>query len=652
MSVPSALCVSVLRIYGALASLIDTRLAGLVHESVVDDAAVRFRHERFLVSRLATGLVMMLSLPPYLLLRGVPSGVEAFAIVSLLLPLFAAVLLSRTGILWVAHAISSAGLTGLVVCLAMMTGGVNSAAAIWLVAIPLEAVVSGSRRATLAAAIITAVGALSIAFLPPFGVSGVVMEWSRTLAMPVFAITAIGHIAAQAIEHFRHEGRWLAKLRDNELRDRTLLSAIDDLVTWHDHNGRVIEASASSARFVGAEASRLRGYGLLDRVHIGDRPALLQTLSDVAAHGAPATVQFRLQLDAAAVRADGAPRMIFAEMRAHRIDGTRTGLSESGSSVVAVTRDVTEHRRHAEELERARAEAERADEVKSRFLATVSHELRTPLNAIIGFSEVLAGEGAMTIAPERSREYAGIIGDSGKHLLDVVNTLLDMSRIQSGHFDYAPETFDLNALVRTCCDLMQLRAEKANLVLVRSADTAPILITADLRACRQMMTNLLSNAVKFTPAGGRVEVAVRRSDSHIDLIVTDTGIGIAAADLPRVGDPFFQAQSDTRRSHEGTGLGLSVVQGLVGLHGGAIAIESVPGHGTSVIVTLPAVCREEANLAGPAPIRTASRTPGGLADAFHPPAPSRQPIGLFDAASDPVRESYVPGVVSPLRRAG
>lgn len=658
---PSALCVSVLRIYGALASLIDTRLAGLVHESMIDDAAVRFRHERFLVSRLATGLVMMLGLPPFLLLRGVPSSIEALAIASLMLPVFAAVLLSRTGMLWVAHAISSAGLTGLVVCLAMMTGGVNSAAAIWLVAIPLEAVVSGSRRATLAAAIVAALGALAVALLPSVGVSGVLMEWSRTLAMPVFAITAIGHIAAQAIEHFRHEGRWLAKLRDNELRDRTLLSAIDDLVTWHDCNGRVIEASASSARFVGAEASRLRGHGLLERVHVGDRPALLQTLSDVAAYGTPATVQFRLHLDAAAIRAEGAPRTIFAEMRAHRIDGTRAGLSgaeldkveATGSSVVAVTRDVTEHRRHAEELERARAEAERADEVKSRFLATVSHELRTPLNAIIGFSEVLAGEGAMTIGPERSREYAVIIGDSGKHLLDVVNTLLDMSRIQSGHFDYAPETFDLNALVRTCCDLMQLRAVKAGVVLVRTEEAASIPVTADLRACRQMMINLLSNAVKFTPAGGQVEVSIRQTGNHLDLIVTDTGIGIGADDLPRVGDPFFQAQSDTRRSHEGTGLGLSVVQGLVGLHGGAIAIESVQGEGTRVTVTLPVACRAEPNLAGPAPIRTASRAPGAGPDAVRlPVAPVRRPIGLFEATAEPVRESYVPDGGSPLRRAG
>ena len=640
---------SVLRIYGALASLIDVRLAGLIHESVIDEAGVRFRHERFLVSRLATGLMMMLCLPPYLVLRGVPSGIEALGIASLMLPVFAAVLLSRTGILWLAHAISSAGLTGLVVCLAMMTGGAQSAAAIWLVAIPLEAVVSGSRRATLAAAIIAGLGALAVALLPPLAEGALLPEWSRALAMPVFALTAIGHIAAQASEHFRHEGRWLARLRDNERRDRMLLSAIDDLVTWHDQNGRVLEASASAARFVGAEAAALQGHGLLERVHVADRPLLLQALSDVAAHGRPATVQFRLHLDPAAIRAEGVPRVIFAEMRMHRIEESDPeAAGGAATSVVAVTRDVTEHHRHAEELEQARAEAERADEIKSRFLANVSHELRTPLNAIIGFSEVLAGEGTMAIEPARTREYAGIIRDSGQHLLEVVNTLLDMSRIQGGHFDYAPEPLDMSALLRTCCDLMQLKFDQAGITLVRDAAAKPVEITADLRACRQMLINLLSNALKFTPRGGRVEVALRWSGDQLDLIVADSGIGIGEADLPRVGNPFYQCAHGYERSHEGTGLGLSVVQGLVGLHGGALAIESTRGEGTTVIVTLPRACRESG---GPVPvvrIRTRARPPMVEGRLVAPAAlAARRPMGLFEVSPEPVRESYV-----PLRRAG
>ncbi len=636
---------SVLRIYGALASLIDTRLAGLVHESVLDDSSVRFRHERFLVSRLAAGAVMMIGLPPFLLWRGVPSSIEALAIASLLLPVCAAALLARTGILWIAHALSSTGLAGLVVCLAVMTGGSSSAAAIWLVAIPLEAVMSGSVRATVAAAIIATLGALAIALAPPLAFSTPLLEWSSKLAMPVFAITAIGHIAAQAIEHMRHEGRWRAQVRDNELRDRMLLSAIDDLVTWHDQNGRVIEASASAAKFVGADPVRLRGYGLLDRVHVGDRPALLQTLSEVASHGTPATVQFRLNLDPAAIRADGAPRVIFAEMRAHRIDGT--SAATLGSTVVAVTRDVTEHRRHAEELERARAEAERADEVKSRFLATVSHELRTPLNAIIGFSQVLAGEGAIGLDAARTREYAGIIGSSGQHLLEVVNTLLDMSRIQSGHFDYQPETLDVGILLHTCCDLMQLKAEQVGIALVRDAVPASLEITADARACRQMLINLLSNAVKFTGSGGRIEVAARRAKDGFELVVADSGIGVREADLPHLGSPFFQAGGGHGRAHEGTGLGLSVVQGLVSLHGGAIAIESTEGRGTTVTVTLPRECRGVSEPVVPVRIQTGLRRPAaglGLIEPMRAEAPgfAKMPIGLFDPVSVPVRESYVP----------
>ncbi|KST58684.1 histidine kinase [Methylobacterium sp. GXS13] len=619
----------------ALTSLLDDRLAGLVHESVADDASVRFRHERFLVSRLATGMVMMAALPPYLVWRGVPSGIEVLAIASLLLPVLAAVLLARTGSLWVAHAISSAGLTGLVVCLAGLTGGAASPAAVWLVAIPLEALVSGSMRATFAAAFLAVLGVLGVVSLGSWAGTVPMMDISASVALPVFAITAIGHVAAQALEHMRNEGTWRERLRDNEARDRLLLSAIDDLVTWHDRNGRVLEASVSASRLVGSDAAQLRGHGLLERVHVADRPAFLKAVSDVAATGRPATLPLRLHVEPAAGRPDGA-RLIHAEMRAHRI---AHGPHDAAMTVVAVTRDMTEHHRHAEELERARAEAERADAIKGRFLANVTHELRTPLNAIIGFSEVLAGEGAISLSPDQAREYAGIIGASGHHLLGVVNTLLDMSRIQSGNFDYAPETFDAAALVRSCCDLMRLKAEAAGVTLLATVP-GPIEITADPTACRQVLINLISNAVKFTPRGGRVDLSLRPSPDGLDIVVADTGVGVGEIDLPKLGTPFFQAGSGGyKRQHEGTGLGLSVVQGLVGLHGGAMLIESAPQAGTVVTVTLPLVCRDPAAAAGPAPIRTAVR---GAA----PPRRSvvRLPLGLFDAE---------PAAPEPtLRRAG
>ncbi|TXN46634.1 PAS domain-containing sensor histidine kinase [Methylobacterium sp. WL7] len=620
----------------ALTSLLDDRLAGLVHESVADDASVRFRHERFLVSRLATGVVMMAALPPYLLWRGVPSGIEVVAIASLLLPVLAAVLLARTGCLWMAHAISSAGLTGLVVCLAGLTGGATSPAAVWLVAIPLEALVSGSMRATAAAAFLAVLGVLGVVFLGSWGGAVPLVDISASVALPVFAITAIGHVAAQALEHMRNEGAWRERLRDNEARDRLLLSAIDDLVTWHDRNGRVLEASVSASRMVGSDAARLRGHGLLERVHVADRPAFLKAVSDVAASGRPATLPLRLHVEPAAGRPDGA-RLIHAEMRAHRI---AHGPDDTAMTVVAVTRDMTEHHRHAEELERARAEAERADAIKGRFLANVTHELRTPLNAIIGFSEVLAGEGAISLSPDQAREYAGIIGSSGHHLLGVVNTLLDMSRIQSGNFDYAPETFDAAALVQSCCDLMRLKAETAGVTLAVSVP-GPIEITADPSACRQVLINLISNAVKFTPRGGRIDLSLRRGPDGLEIVVADTGVGVGEGDLPKLGTPFFQAGSGGyKRQHEGTGLGLSVVQGLVGLHGGAMLIESAPNAGTAVTVTLPFVCRDPAAVAGPAPIRTAVR--GAAAPRR---AVVRLPLGLFDAEPGAASEAA-------LRRAG
>ncbi len=599
-----------MRINSAFASLIDARLTGLVHDSAAGDPAERARHERFLISRLATGAVLMAMLPPYLLWRGVPTLVEAAAACCLMLPVLAALLLARTGNLTLAHGLSSAALTGLVVCLASLTGGPTSAAAMWLVMIPVEALLAGSHRASLVAAVFAMLGAVAVALIEPTPGLGF-FAWPAALAMPVFAITAICHVLALSLEHRRREGRWSDRLNAATLRDALLLDAIDDLVTWHDRNGSVLQASPAARSLAGTTPDALEGRGLFNRVHVSDRPAFLTALSDAAGQAQPVTVQFRLH---AAGGTGEAGRVIWAEMRAHRVPGA--ALPAAGeAAVVAVTRDVSEHRRRAEELDQARAAAERADEVKSRFLATVSHELRTPLNAIIGFSEMLEAEATLALGPERRREYAGIIHSSGQHLLEVVNALLDMSRIQSGNFDYAPEPFDLACLARGVCDLMQIRADQGGVRLRREIALDLPEVTADARACRQMLINLLSNAVKFTPRGGDVVLSVRRVFDRVEMAVVDTGIGIAEADLPRLGDPFFQAGlgagTGYGRPHEGTGLGLSVVRGLVGLHHGEITVESSPSCGTRVVVALPLDCRGARGVpGGPVPIRT-----GGLARA-------------------------------------
>jgi cell cycle sensor histidine kinase DivJ len=231
--------------------------------------------------------------------------------------------------------------------------------------------------------------------------------------------------------------------------------------------------------------------------------------------------------------------------------------------------------------------AEQATQAKDRFLATVSHELRTPLNAIIGFAEVLSGE-AMGQVPEAKRqEYANIIYKSGNHLLEIVNALLDISKIESGKLDLQSEPFRFETLVAGCVEIVHMRAEQAG-IRVR-ADIEPGLpeVYGDRRACRQVLVNLLSNAVKFTPAGGRVTVKLGRVGDSIECSVDDTGIGISRDDLPRLGDPFFQAADNLDHRFEGTGLGLSIVRGLIGLMGGSMTIESSPGQGTLVTVGIP-----------------------------------------------------------------
>jgi cell cycle sensor histidine kinase DivJ len=322
------------------------------------------------------------------------------------------------------------------------------------------------------------------------------------------------------------------------------------------------------------------GHGLFERVHVGDRPAFLRALSE-ASRGHVASVEYRMRREPQEGRE---PEYLWVETRCRILDESGDGLR---GEVVAVTRDISRSKLDGEALETARAEAERANEAKSRFLATVSHELRTPLNAIIGFSEMLADEVGLRLDASRRADYARVIRDSGEHLLAVVNTILDVSRIEAGYFELKPEPFAVGPLVESCYEMMLLRAEQSGLRF--DVEIAPDLpsVVADKRALRQVLINLLSNSIKFTPRGGAIDLSVRIADSDLLIGIADTGIGISESDLLQVGNPFFQARSSYDRPHEGTGLGLSVVKGLVDLHGGRVEIRSRLGEGTRVFVRLP-----------------------------------------------------------------
>ncbi|PTM38916.1 ATP-binding protein [Bosea sp. 124] len=561
-----------------------TQVAAMVHASVLPNSLERMRHERFILTRLLVGAVALGLAPAYLAWRGTLGGLEAAVIVAAALPLLAVVVLSRTGRLDIAHCMSAAALALFVGALSGMTGGAGSPLLLWLAAVPAEAMFFGSRPYVSRASAIAALTLGSVVALDHLGLFAGQARWADGM-MPVLVTVAILQAMIVAIGFLRRRGEELREHRASDQRAQLLLDHVGDLVTWHDAGGAVVFANDAARSLAGAEPRELHGRGLFERVHVADRPLFLKALSD-AAHGAGSAIAcFRTLFVPHGDQEQQRPVSLWLEMHAHRIE---TAGPNDSAAVVCVMRDITARRAQEEERARGHAEAVKASDIKGRFLATVSHELRTPLNAIIGFSEMLSGEEQQGWLDAQKRlEYARIIHSSGHHLLDVVNTLLDISKIESGTMTIEQEPLDLAEMTRDCCALMALRAEAGEIALERvvGPDLPPVL--GDRRALKQVMINLLSNAIKFTPVGGRVMFAVVRDGDMIDLSVSDTGIGISASDLPRLGDPFFQAKGSYDRAYEGTGLGLSVVRGLVGLHGGRLSVESAPGVGTRVAVRLP-----------------------------------------------------------------
>ncbi|SIP93857.1 two-component system, cell cycle sensor histidine kinase PleC [Rhizobium sp. RU35A] len=236
------------------------------------------------------------------------------------------------------------------------------------------------------------------------------------------------------------------------------------------------------------------------------------------------------------------------------------------------------------QAEKERAEA--ANKAKSEFLANMSHELRTPLNAILGFSEILVNGMFGPVGSPKYSEYARDIHDSGKHLLNVINDILDMSKIEAGHMKIVCESIDLAPLIEESIRLTAMPAE-AKLIAVTQRVTSGLHMHGDRRAMKQIFLNILSNAVKFTNEGGRVELRARQSERGIWLTIADTGIGIPKAALGKIGQPFEQVQSQYAKSKGGSGLGLAISRSLVTLHGGTMRIRSAVDRGTVVALFIP-----------------------------------------------------------------
>jgi cell cycle sensor histidine kinase DivJ len=547
----------------------------LVHPAAQQDALTAARHRAFIAPRLLGSLAALASFPVYVVIRGVPTALEFGVFAWLAAPILIVYYLSRTGRYERAHLLSALALTALAALVALCTGGIGSFAAVWLVVVPVEAALSASRRIV---ALATGLALAAAGLLLLLGVGGYLPhamtspdQQSTLAALGIVSATLYAAGLALGAELLVRTGASL--LRAEEDRHRLLAHSMTDVVIRHGRNGSVLSAPRAAESIVGVQASELLGNGLFDRVHVADRPAYLAALADTASLNEERSLELRIRC--------GAGQFRWVDMRCLP--------RESGAGdreVIAVLRDISERKLQDRAIETARAESERSDAAKIRFIATMSHELRTPLNAIIGFSDMLTNE-SLELDPRRRLEYAKLINDSGRHLLSVVNGILDVSKIENGNFEITPEPFTPAPAIESCADLLALKAQDAGVELtMRIAPDLPD-VAADRRAFNQILINLISNAVKFTPRGGRVTVSARCDGPKLAVTVEDTGVGIGESDLPRLGEAFFQGRASYDRRHDGTGLGLSIVKGLVHLHGGEVDIKSRLGEGTRVTVRLP-----------------------------------------------------------------
>jgi len=460
-------------------------------------------------------------------------------------------------------------LSGLVIYIAAFTGGLMSPALPWLLVAPLEAAVPGRRAPMLIAAGLSGAGLLLLAILSAAGVMPV-SRLTAEMAPVVGAVAMIVALAARAIQ--RRQVQDEAKLRDTAALHQLLTDNASDLITRHTASGTIAFASPASANLMGAAPAELVGLSPAMFVHIQDLAAVEEAIA-LATDGEPQSIQFRLR------HKDGS--YLTVEMRCQPVE----------DGIIAVTRDISALKKIEVDLTAARDAAEEVSRAKSRFLANMSHELRTPLNAIIGFSDIMRQEILGPMGNERYREYAGLIRDSGQHLVDLISDLLDMSKIEAGKFAIDAKPFELGALIEECLNMVRVTADNAGVILARDlAEELPSLI-ADRRALKQSLINLLSNAIKFTPAEGRVTVAAHNDGDALLLQVRDTGVGIPEKDLARIGRPFEQVEGDLQRMHKGTGLGLSLVKALAELHGGEMQIDSALGDGTTVSLRLPLMAK-------------------------------------------------------------
>ncbi|WP_350333363.1 sensor histidine kinase [Coralliovum pocilloporae] len=554
-------------------------LHGQVHPSVVQDQSSAYRHMSFIASH-TLGAGVAFALMPLGLVWSAMPGLLGAGLLSAIAALFlCGLFVSRTGRLQQGILASSAVLLGLALWGGALLGPLSL---LLLLMTPLEAMLTGTRRTVALTFLMTALTVL-VSASGVAGGNGVLSVDLSGQAGAVFILALLGYLGSI---YLRLELARQAPAEDRDEDGETLAllkTHMTDLITRHDQRGDVVFATDVSDKLLGLVPSSLFGNGFFNAVHVADRPAYLKAVSDAMTAGEAVLVECRmLKHHGDQVR----PTYIWTEMRC---------MSEQGQdapSVIVATRDISVRKAHEDALVGAKEAANAASVSNMQFLANMSHELRTPLNAVIGFADILKQELFGPLTPPRYKDYATLIHESGEHLLELVNALLDVSRIEAGKFPIVPEPFDATTLVEGSCKLMAPAADDKQINLVMQMEAGLPEMVADPRACKQMVLNLLSNAVKFSPDGAEIRVQTKQIGRFIEISVKDHGPGIAAEDLPKLGQPFFQCDDSYERRQDGSGLGLSVVRGLAELHKGQLEIASTVGIGTTATLRLPVDCSD------------------------------------------------------------
>ena len=392
--------------------------------------------------------------------------------------------------------------------------------------------------------------------------------------------------------------------------DKLVRNAIDNIseafVLW-DRNDRLVKCNANYVRFFDLPAGSYDEGARREDVLAASRTRRIRQVVNADAADGTHTIEAELEgsrwLQVNDRRTeDGGLVSVGTDITQIKLN--EEALKRSEATLKASNEDLQEHQRQMEiqaqqlcdmaeehnaaklEAQEAQARAEQANDTKSQFLANISHELRTPLNAIIGFSDMMRSRTFGPMGSEKYEEYASDIHGSGSHLLSVINDILDMSKIEAGRHQFAPERVNLREIMDETVRITGVQAESKSVRVNRvMPDSVPMMV--DKRAMRQILLNLLSNAVKFTPEGGAVDVTMRRDSGAVKIAIWDSGCGIERSALKRLGVPFEQVQNQFTKNHMGSGLGLAIARSLVELHGGDLTIRSVPGRGTLVLVRLP-----------------------------------------------------------------